>query len=60
MHVVDPNVKRTDVSEELEDDAENSKETDYNALHIACSNSAEEDISEIVQLLVKNRYYHCA
>ena len=58
MHAVDPNVKRTDVSKE--DDAENSKETDYNALHIACSNSAEADISEMVQLLVENGYYHCA
>ena len=50
---VDPNIKRIDVSED--DDAEDSKETDFSALHVACSNSAATDISEVVQLLVENR-----
>ena len=53
--VVDPNIKRTDVSEDA-DDEEESKENDSSALHIACSNSAEADISDLVQLLVENRY----
>ena len=47
MHI-DPNAKRN-----VENDEDHDELGGYSALHFACSNSSEADISELVQLLVK-------